>query len=130
MVSPHPEKRRPSRVRRSKGWDLALAFFFFALGIVGIAVPVMPQVLFFAMGLFFLSMASPPVRRAMRRFLHRNPRLLHRYNAWRHRRRGKRLDRIRKARALAQRFHLHRPHPAEPRAEAARPKAGAAGSEP
>lgn len=102
------ESGRPSRARRGKVWNLALAAFFFLLGVVGIVIPVMPQVLFFAMSAFFLSMASPPVRRALRRFLHGHPKLLHRYNAWRHRRRQKRLDRIRRARALAERLHLHR----------------------
>ncbi len=102
------ESGRPSRVRRSRMWDIALAAFFFLLGLVGIVIPVMPQVLFFAASAFFLSMASPPVRRALRRLLHRHPNLLHRYNAWRHRRRQKRLERIRKARVLAERLHLRR----------------------
>lgn len=94
-------EHRPARGRRSKAWNLALGIFFLVLGIVGLVIPVMPQFLFFAISLFFLSMVFPPVRRALRRFMHRHPKLLHRYNAWRHRRREKRRNRIRKARALA-----------------------------
>ena len=101
-------RRRPQRVRRSRTWNIVLAVFFFLLGVVGILIPVMPQVLFFAMSAFFLSMASPSVRRAMRRFLHRHPKLAHRYNVWRHKRRLKRLKRIRKARELATKLHLRR----------------------
>jgi uncharacterized membrane protein YbaN (DUF454 family) len=76
--------------------------------VIGLVIPVMPQILFFAMSLFFLSLVSPPVRRAVRRWLHRHPKLAHRYNTWRHRRRQKRLVRIRKARELAGRLHLRR----------------------
>lgn len=99
---------RRSRVRRSRTWNIILAIFFFLLGVVGIIVPVMPQVAFFAMSAFFLSMASPTVRRALRRFLHRHPKIAHRYNAWRHKRRAKRLERIRRAREVAGRLHLRR----------------------
>lgn len=111
-VLPTPETEtaasRPSRVRRSRTWNIILAVFFFLLGVVGIIIPVMPQIAFFAMSAFFLSMASPPVRRALRRFLHRHPKMAHRYNAWRHKRRLKRLARIRKRRELAARLHLRR----------------------
>ena len=85
-----------------------LAVFFFLLGVVGLVIPVMPQILFFAMSLFFLSLVSPTVRRAVRRFLHRHPTLAHRYNTWRTNRRQKRLKRIRKARELAARLHLRK----------------------
>lgn len=85
-----------------------LAVVFFLLGVVGLLIPVMPQILFFAMSLFFLSLVSPPVRRAVRRFLHRHPKLAHRYNTWRTKRRQKRLKRIRKARELAARLHLRK----------------------
>lgn len=107
------KEHRPARARRSKAWNLALAIFFLALGIVGLVIPVMPQFLFFAISLFFLSMVSPPVRRAIRRFLHRHPKLLHRYNAWRHRRREKRRNRIRRARALADKLRRPGHHTAD-----------------
>ncbi|MFN2386978.1 MAG: DUF454 family protein [Thermoanaerobaculia bacterium] len=104
QAAPH----RPSRARRSRIWNIVLAVFFFVLGVIGLVIPVMPQILFFAMSLFFLSLVSPPVRRAVRRWLHRHPKLAHRYNAWRHRRRQKRLVRIRKSRELAARLHLRK----------------------
>jgi uncharacterized membrane protein YbaN (DUF454 family) len=108
-MSPTTASQRPSRVRRSRTWNIVLAVFFFVLGVIGILIPVMPQIAFFAMSAFFLSMASPPVRRALRRFLHRHPRLAHRYTAWRHGRRQKRLKRIRQARELAARWAGLRP---------------------
>jgi uncharacterized membrane protein YbaN (DUF454 family) len=103
-----PSAGRPLRTRRNKVWNLTLAIFFFLLGIVGILIPVMPQVVFFALSLLFLSLVSPPVRRAVRRFLHRHPKLAHAYKRWRDRRRQKRLQRIRARRELAQRLHRHR----------------------
>ena len=99
---------RPSRSRRNKILNLALAIFFFLLGIVGILVPVMPQVLFFAMGIVFLSLVSPTVRRKVRRFLHRHPKLAHQYKKFRDKGRQKRRELIRRRKALADRMHLHR----------------------
>jgi uncharacterized membrane protein YbaN (DUF454 family) len=104
---------RKSRVRRNKAWNLALAIFFFILGFIGILIPVMPQVLFFAIGILFLSLVSPTVRRRVRRFLHRHPRLAHAYKRWRDKGRQKRLELIRRRRALAQRLHPHRHAAAE-----------------
>ena len=100
--------RRKSRVRRNKAWNLALAIFFFTLGAIGLVVPVMPQLLFFAMGLLFLSLVSPTVRRRLRRFLHAHPKLAHAYKRWRDKGRQKRLAVIRRRKALAERLHLHR----------------------
>jgi hypothetical protein len=99
---------RTSRVRRNKIWNLVLAIFFFVLGFIGILIPVMPQVLFFALGILFLSLVSPTVRRRVRKFLHRHPRLAHAYKRWRDRSRQRRLELIRRRRALADRLHLHR----------------------
>ena len=107
-----PEHRK-SRVRRNKAWNLALAVFFFILGFIGILIPVMPQVLFFAIGILFLSLVSPTVRRRVRRFLHRHPRLAHAYKRWRDKGRQKRLELIRRRRALGQRLHPHRHAAAE-----------------
>jgi uncharacterized membrane protein YbaN (DUF454 family) len=98
---------RPSRVRRNKLWNLTLAIFFFILGFIGLLIPVMPQVLFFAIGLLFLSLVSPTVRRRVRHFLHQHPRLAHAYKRWRNRGRQKRLEMIRRRKALAQKMHLH-----------------------
>lgn len=99
---------RPSRARRNKALNLTLAIFFFLLGFVGLLIPVMPQVLFFAMGILFLSLVSPGVRRAVRRFLHKHPKMAHAYKRWRDKGRQKRLAIIRRRKALADRMHLHR----------------------
>lgn len=99
---------RKSRVRRNKVWNLVLAIFFFILGVIGILIPVMPQVIFFVMSLLFLSLVSPKVRRAVRSFLHRHPKVANAYKRWRDKRRRKRLDMIRRRRALAERLHVHR----------------------
>jgi len=80
-----------------------LAIFFFILGIIGILIPVMPQVIFFVMGLVFLSLVSPTVRRAVRRFLHRHPKMAHAYKHWRDKRRHKRRAMIRRRKEHAQR---------------------------
>ena len=111
MSSPAPAEipeHRVSRVRRNKIWNLALAIFFFILGLIGLLIPVMPQVLFFALGILFLSLVSPTVRRKVRKVLHRHPRLAHAYKRWRDRSRQKRLELIRRRKALAQRLHIHR----------------------
>jgi len=105
------EPPRKSRVRRNKLWNLTLAIFFFILGFIGLLIPVMPQILFFAMGIIFLSFVSPTVRRALRRFLHRHPRLAHAYKRWRERGRQKRREMIRKRKEFAARLHLHRREP-------------------
>ena len=99
MTDSQNRKRRP-RARRNKIWNIALAIFFFILGVIGILIPIMPQFLFFAMSLFFLSLVSPPVRRWMRRFLHRHPKLAHAYKKWRERGRRKRQQLIRKEKEL------------------------------
>ncbi len=105
--SPH-EAPRKSRAQRNKARNLVLAIFFFILGIIGILIPVMPQVIFFVMGLLFLSLVSPTVRRAVRRFLHRHPKMAHAYKKWRDKGRKKRLELIRRRKALAERLEIHR----------------------
>ena len=74
-----PARRRP----RSKAHNLAWAIFFFILGVIGVLVPIMPQIPFFVMSVIFLSFVFPSVRRALRRFLHRHPRIAHAYKKWR-----------------------------------------------
>jgi uncharacterized membrane protein YbaN (DUF454 family) len=101
--TPH-EASRKSRVRRNKVWNLVLAIFFFILGVIGVLIPVMPQLIFFAMSLLFLSLVSPTVRRAVRRFLHRHPKMAHAYKKWRNKGRKKRLELIRRRKALADRL--------------------------
>jgi uncharacterized membrane protein YbaN (DUF454 family) len=99
---------RVSRVRRNRIWNLALAIFFFILGFIGILIPVMPQVMFFVMGILFLSLVSPTVRRKVRKFLHRHPKLAHAYRRWRDKARQKRREMIRRRKELAQKLHLTR----------------------
>ena len=68
------------------------------LGVIGILVPVMPQVVFFLLSLIFFSMAFPSLRRRVRRYRRRHPKLDRVYTKWRERSRKKRLKLIRKAR--------------------------------
>ena len=111
MSSPAPDETpepRKSRVRRNKLWNLVLAIFFFILGFIGILIPVMPQVVFFVLGILFLSLVSPTVRRRVRKFLHAHPKLAHHYKRWRDRGRQKRHEMIRRRKELGQRLHLRR----------------------
>ncbi len=98
-----PQRRRP----RSKAHNLAWAAFFFVLGVIGVMVPIMPQIPFFVMSLLFLSLVFPSVRRRLRRFLHRHPRVAHAYKKWRDAARKKRQKVIRKEKELAARFRHH-----------------------
>ena len=61
-----------------------------------------------AMGILFLSLVSPTVRRRVRKFLHAHPKMAHAYTRWRDKGRQKRLAIIRRRKALAERMHLHR----------------------
>src|SRR5215471_5178666 len=94
---------RPKRRRkpRSKAWNLALGIFFFILGVIGVLIPVMPQIPFFIMSLLFFSLVFPGIRRWIRRFLHRHPKVAHAYKRWRDKARRKRQDLIRKEKELA-----------------------------
>jgi uncharacterized membrane protein YbaN (DUF454 family) len=96
-------------VRRNRIWNLFLAIFFFILGFIGLLIPVMPQVLFFVLGILFLSLVSPTVRRRVRKFLHAHPKLAHHYKKWRDRGRQKRLEMIRRRREMADRFRRENP---------------------
>ena len=102
-----PDAPRPSKARRNKLRNLTLAIFFFVLGVIGLLIPVMPQILFFALALFFLSLVSPTVRRRVRRFLHEHPRLAHAYRRWREKGRRKRHEVIRRRKELAARIRVH-----------------------
>jgi uncharacterized membrane protein YbaN (DUF454 family) len=105
-TAPQHEAPRKSRTRRNKARNLVLAIFFFILGVIGVLIPVMPQVIFFVMSLLFLSLVSPTVRRAVRRFLHRHPKMAHAYKHWRDKRRQKRRAMIRRRKEHAQRVSL------------------------
>ncbi len=96
-------RRRP----RGKAHNLAWAVFFFILGVIGVMVPIMPQIPFFVMSVIFLSLVFPSVRRKLRRFLHRHPRVAHAYKKWRDSARRKRQAMIRKEKELEERLGLH-----------------------
>ena len=88
-ASTHPRRGR----RRAR--NLAFAVFFFIVGVIGVMVPIMPQVPFFVMSLLFLSLASRRVHRGARRFLRRHPKVEASYHKWRHKRRRKRQSKLR-----------------------------------
>ena len=89
-----PSSREPAR--RSRTRNLVLAVFFFIAGVIGILIPVVPQVPFFIMSALFLSLVFPRVRRAIRRFRQRHPKLDASYKKWRGKARRRRQERIRK----------------------------------
>jgi uncharacterized membrane protein YbaN (DUF454 family) len=68
--------------------------------VIGILIPVMPQLAFFFLSAIFFSRASKRFRRAVRRYRLRHPRLERAYVSWRRKSREKRQTLIRKARKL------------------------------
>ena len=87
-------------MHRRKLHNLLYAAIFFVIGVIGVMVPIMPQVPFFVMSALFLSLVFPRVRRALRRFRLRHPRVEASYRKWRSRARQKRRTKIR-ARKIA-----------------------------
>jgi uncharacterized protein len=90
-----------SPAHRRKARHLLFALFFFILGVIGILIPVVPQVPFFVMSALFLSLVFPRLRRRLRRWRRRFPKLDAAYKKWRERGRRKRQDRIRRSRSAA-----------------------------
>lgn len=86
------------KAQRRKIWSIALGFFFLILGIIGIFIPVMPQIVFLFLSAVFFSRVSPRLRRAMRRLRKRYPKIERAYKNWRARARKKRQEWIRKRR--------------------------------
>jgi uncharacterized membrane protein len=99
---PHPK----AKARRSRTRNLLLAIFFFVLGVIGVLIPVVPQVPFFIMSALFLSLVFPRVRRAIRRLRHRHPKLDQAYRKWRTTARRKRQAIIRKGRPLKEEIEV------------------------
>jgi uncharacterized membrane protein YbaN (DUF454 family) len=89
-------KTAVSKYRRRRTRNIALAIFFFVAGVIGVIVPILPQVPFFVMSLLFLSLVSRRVHRGVRRFLRRYPKVEASYHRWRYKRRHKRRNRIQK----------------------------------
>ena len=79
MTAPH--HATPLHRRRMR--NIALGIFFFILGVIGVLIPVMPQIPFFVMSLLFFSLVFPKVRRALRRWRHRHPKIDQAYRKWR-----------------------------------------------
>jgi hypothetical protein len=88
----------PAR-RRSKTHNLVYAVLFFIVGVIGVLVPIMPQVPFFVMSALFLSLVFPKVRRRLRRWRLKYPKLDASYKKWRARGRKKRQAAIRASRS-------------------------------
>jgi uncharacterized membrane protein YbaN (DUF454 family) len=91
---------RQKTQKRRRIWNVALGIFFFILGVIGILIPVMPQLVFFFLSLVFFSRVSPRLRRAVRRWRHRHPKVERAYRNWRRKSREKRLALIRRARKI------------------------------
>jgi uncharacterized membrane protein YbaN (DUF454 family) len=94
------QPRPPTHPRR--GWrrtrNLALAIGFFVLGVIGVIVPIMPQVIFFVLSLVFFSLVSRRVHKMVRRFLRGHPKMQAAFDRWRHKARAKRRERKRTGR--------------------------------
>ena len=105
----HVHTRTPIHARR--GRNILLGIVFFVLGVIGILIPVMPQIVFFFLSALFFSMVSPRLRRALRRFRKRHPSVDRAYAKWREKGRRKRQKIIRKARKfrhdIEERFDGH-----------------------
>ena len=102
-----PARKKARRKKRGKAHNLAWAIVFFILGVIGVLIPIMPQIPFFIMSLLFFSLVFPSIRRRLRRFLHRHPKLAHAYKKWRDKARAKRLAMIRKEKEFEEKLGLH-----------------------
>ena len=90
----HGRPRTPLHRRAIR--NTILGGLFFALGVIGIFIPVMPQLIFFFLSALFFSLVSPRLRRALRRFRQRHPSVQNAYVKWRDKARRKRQERIRR----------------------------------
>jgi uncharacterized membrane protein YbaN (DUF454 family) len=90
VTATHP----PTPIHKRRTRNIVLGIVFLILGIIGVIIPVMPQLIFFFLSALFFSMVSPPLRRAMRRFRKRHPSLDSAYKKWREKARLKRRKHI------------------------------------
>jgi len=95
-------EHRETPLHRRRMRNLAWGIFFFILGVIGILIPVMPQIPFFVMSLLFFSLVFPKVRRALRRWRHRHPKVDQAYRKWREKARNRRRKKIQKQRRAAE----------------------------
>jgi uncharacterized membrane protein YbaN (DUF454 family) len=96
----HAKAHPPTPIHRRTTRNIALGVGFFILGVIGIFIPVMPQIIFFFLSALFFSFVSPRLRRGLRRFRKRHPSLDKAYTKWREKSRRRRLKIIRKARKI------------------------------
>ena len=97
---PEPPSRHRTPLQKRTARNISLGVAFFVLGVIGVLVPVMPQLIFFFLSALFFSLVSPRLRRALRRFRKRHPSVDNAYAKWREKGRRKRMKLIRKARKL------------------------------
>jgi uncharacterized membrane protein YbaN (DUF454 family) len=95
------EPHAPTPLHRKRARNLAWGIFFFLLGVIGVLIPVMPQIPFFVMSLIFFSLVFPKVRRALRRWRQRHPKVNQAYLTWRHKTRQRRRKKMEKKRRAA-----------------------------
>ena len=86
----------PHTLRLRKARHLVLALFFFILGVIGVLVPIMPQVPFFVMSALFFALVFPSLRRRLWRWKKKYPKFDASYLKWRAKARRKRRDRRRR----------------------------------
>ena len=103
MTTPHHET--PIHRRRTR--NLLLGIFFFILGVIGVLIPVMPQIPFFVMSLLFFSLVFPKVRRALRRWRQRHPKVDEAYRKWREKARKRRRTKMEKRKRLTEEVRPH-----------------------
>jgi len=94
-----PIQRRTTR-------NIVLGIGFFVLGVIGVLVPVMPQLVFFFLSAIFFSLVSPRLRRALRRFRRRHPSIEQAYAKWREKGRKRRLKHIRKRKGVPEEIEV------------------------
>ncbi len=68
---------------------MALGWFFVALGVVGLFLPILQGVLFILIGLSILSTRSELIKRLLSRLEERYPKQFHEMEAWKERMRNR-----------------------------------------
>jgi uncharacterized membrane protein YbaN (DUF454 family) len=91
----------PRALRLRKARHLALAVFFFIVGVIGVLVPIMPQVPFFVMSALFLALVFPSLRRKLWSWKKKYPKFDASYRKWRTKARQKRREKMRRRRAAS-----------------------------